>query len=105
MANEIDPADVPARMREGSVLLDVREIDEWNEGHVAGALHIPLGELASRAGELPENREIICMCRSGRRSAEAQKTLASRTPGKPVLNMTGGIVRWGELGLPVERGA
>jgi rhodanese-related sulfurtransferase len=105
MTEEIDPALVIERMRAGSVLLDVREPDEWNEAHVAGALHIPLGELSSRLDELPVDREIICMCRSGRRSAEAQKTLAARGRGGAVLNMTGGIVRWSELALPLERGA
>lgn len=103
MSQEIDPSAVAGRMHAGSLLLDVREPDEWQESHVAGALHIPLGDLPGRLGELPADREIICMCRSGRRSEKAQHLLEKSARTAPVINMTGGILRWTELGLPVTQ--
>ncbi|MHB8145670.1 MAG: rhodanese-like domain-containing protein [Vulcanimicrobiaceae bacterium] len=103
MKPEIEPRDVAGHMRNGALLLDVREIDEWNEAHVRGAVLIPLGELPKRLHEIPTGREIICMCRSGRRSEKAC-SLIEKAPGNVrAVNMTGGILRWIEQGLPVER--
>ncbi len=103
MNEEIDPSAVPDRLAAGSCLLDVREPAEWAEAHVRGALFIPLGELESRIADVPADREVICMCRSGRRSAKAQAILKDKGRTR-VLNMAGGILRWAERKLPVEAG-
>lgn len=83
-----------------AVLLDVREHDEWRAGHAPGAVHIPLGELAQRFGELPRDRRIVAVCRSGHRSAFATEAL--RHAGLRADNLTGGMKEWQQAGLPLE---
>jgi sulfur dioxygenase len=86
----------------GSVqILDVRENDEFTGplGHVAGAVHIPLGQLNVRAGELSGERPIVAICRAGGRSAQA--TVILRNAGfTRVANLAGGMLRWRAEGHP-----
>ena len=84
-----------------AVIVDVREPDEWDEGHIPGALHIPLGELSERLGEVPGNTDLILVCRSGGRSAVATEFLLHN--GFPrAANLAGGMLAWQEAGHPVE---
>lgn len=78
--------------REPLVVLDVRETDEWLEGHIPGARHIPLGELPARMAELDPSKETIVVCHSGGRSARACRFLAAH--GFRVINMAGGMLQW-----------
>lgn len=82
-----------------SVLLDVRENHEWEAGHAPGAVHVPLGELSARLETLPHDRQIITVCRSGRRSALAAQQLGRH--GYTVVNLGGGMTAWAAAGLPV----
>lgn len=75
-------------------VLDVRNAEEWTQGHIPGAIHIPLDELPVRLGELNRNREWIVVCRSGNRSAKACAYLAER--GFRVRNMRGGMLTWND---------
>jgi rhodanese-related sulfurtransferase len=75
LPSEISVADAVAKQKAGAFILDVREPSEWNDAHIAGATLIPLGELASRVNELPRNKEIVVVCRSGNRSAQGSDTL------------------------------
>ena len=84
-------------------LLDVREDDEWNAGHIDGAQHIPLGELGERLGELPTGRRIVAVCRSGARSAAAVRGL--RQAGYAAENLDGGVTAWMKAGLPLIDGS
>ncbi len=86
-----------------ALLVDVREPDEWRAGHVAEAIHIPLGTIASRASALPKDREILVICRTGNRSAMAQERLA-QAGFTNVTNIEGGITAWAEQGYPVATG-
>lgn len=99
---EITPEQASVRQEQGALILDVREPNEWQEGHVSGATHIPLGELPNRLGELDRNGEIIAVCRGGNRSAFATDTLL-KAGFKQVRNMTGGTLAWMEKGLPISR--
>lgn len=81
-------------------VLDVREDDEWNAGHIAGAQHIPLGQLRERLGEVPKDKPILAVCRSGSRSESATRGL--RTLGYLVENLEGGVTAWKRAGLPLE---
>ncbi len=81
-------------------LLDVREPDEWQAGHIAGAQHIPLGELRDRLAEVPKERTVLAVCRSGSRSEAATRGL--RTLGYTVENLEGGVTAWKRAGLPLE---
>ncbi|MCA1666559.1 MAG: rhodanese-like domain-containing protein [Thermomicrobia bacterium] len=86
-----------------ALLVDVREMDEWRAGHVAGATHIPLGVVASRVAALPKDRDILVICRTGNRSALAQERLAA-AGFTNVTNVTGGVTAWMEQGFPITTG-
>ena len=73
-------------------LLDVREPHEHAAGRLAGCVLIPLGELAGRTAELPRDREIVVVCRSGRRCAFATHYLLQE--GFRATNMGGGMLAW-----------
>jgi rhodanese-related sulfurtransferase len=81
--------------------VDVREVEEWDAGHVVGARHIPLSQLAHRLHELPWDRDLLFICRSGNRSGMAA-TVARCAGFDRVGNVSGGMLAWVEAGLPVE---
>ena len=70
---EVMSADLPA----GVFLLDVREDDEWTAGHAPEAVHVRLGDLGTRLSELPQDRELYVICRSGNRSDRKSTRLNS----------------------------
>jgi rhodanese-related sulfurtransferase len=80
-------------------LLDVREDDEWRAGHAPDAVHIPLSELNSRAAEVPNDRDIYVICRSGARSAQA--VAAFNNAGWASSNVEGGMHAWEAAGRPM----
>jgi rhodanese-related sulfurtransferase len=82
-------------------LLDVREPYEWEAGHAPGAHHIPMGELGERQHELPEEQQILVICRSGSRSRIV--TDALNDANYPAANVDGGMGAWQHAGAPVER--
>ena len=77
------------------LFLDIREVDEWQEGHIAGALHIPRGNLESRVeGLVPDkDREILIYCAAGSRSAFAAKALGE-LGYTDVASVAGGFSDW-----------
>ncbi|MGB7981490.1 MAG: rhodanese-like domain-containing protein [Candidatus Nanopelagicales bacterium] len=83
-------------------LLDVREVHEFREGHVPGAINIPLSLVPVRVHELPTDGDLVVICRSGSRSQQACMWLA--TQGRPASNVTGGTVSWISSSRPVETG-
>lgn len=99
---EVSPADAYARQQAGALIIDVREPDEWNAGHIPGARLIPLGELPHRLAELNPQREIVLVCRSGNRSARAT-ALLQRAGFTRVANLAGGMIAWSRARLPVTR--
>jgi len=92
---EVLSADLPA----GAYLLDVRENDEWTAGHAPDAVHVRLGELGARAGELPRDREVYVICRTGARSAYAAQALAAG--GLNTVNVADGMTGWAVAGRPM----
>ena len=96
---EVDPLGARERLASGAVALDVREDGEWAAGRIAGALHIPMGELAARQAELPA-RPIVAVCRSGSRSAAVVEALVRA--GYEAENLAGGMKAWKAAGLPLE---
>jgi rhodanese-related sulfurtransferase len=96
---EIDASDAEGRVDDGALVLDVREHDEWAAGRVDGSLHIPLGELGARQGEIPGDRALIVVCRSGPRSARATAVLVAAD--YDAVNLAGGLKAWERAGLPL----
>ena len=99
---EVDIDEAERRQGNGRLLVDVRERTEWNEARIPGAVHIPLGELARRTGELDATRPVVTFCRSGNRS-EAAVQILQRAGYADASSMAGGIVAWARAGKPVER--
>ncbi|MEU6641393.1 rhodanese-like domain-containing protein [Saccharomonospora sp. NPDC046836] len=97
----VNPAEVPTASiselpSQGYVLLDVREPDEWVAGHAPEAVHISLGDLPARAGELAElaaDRPVYVICRSGGRSARAAAWL-NAAGVVDAVNVAGGMRSW-----------
>lgn len=87
--------------RDDVVVLDVREDWEFASGHVPGAQWIPLGELASRLDEVPQDKTVVAVCRSGNRSGQATQLL--RQNGFQAHNMDGGMISWEQAGYEIER--
>jgi sulfur dioxygenase len=102
---EIDPHGLEEHARDAQIL-DVREADEFSGplGHIAGAVLIPLGELAARSGELSRERPIVAVCRAGSRSAQATAIL-KEAGFADVANLSGGMLRWRAEGHPIEGGS
>jgi sulfur-carrier protein adenylyltransferase/sulfurtransferase len=101
---EVDPAEVSEHLGNGLVLVDVRESDEWDRGHIAGAVHVPRGYLESRIDGAIGDRDarVILYCASGQRSALAAHTLKELLGYSNVASMTGGITLWKDRGYKVE---
>lgn len=90
---EISPADVERGLATHEALvLDVRQPEEYAEGHVPGSTLIPLGELPARLGEIPKDRPLHVICRVGGRSAQATAYLVAN--GYDARNMVGGMLAW-----------
>ncbi|HZF04228.1 MAG TPA: rhodanese-like domain-containing protein [Patescibacteria group bacterium] len=87
---------------EGVVVVDVREPFEWLEGHVQGAMHLPMFEAVARAAELPADRPKAVVCAGGLRSSTTISALKRRVPG-PWFNVTGGMGAWLKAGYGVTR--
>jgi len=100
---EVSVAEAAKLQKEGAFMLDVREVSEWNEGHMPGATLIPLGELPARLGEVPQDQPIVVVCRSGNRSATGRDTLL-RAGFETVASMRGGMNDWKVSGYPTVTG-
>lgn len=81
------------------LLLDVREYHEWMAGHAPAATHVPMSELPRRVADLPTTGRIVCVCRSGNRSAQVTAWLQRQ--GYDAVNMTGGMQQWALRGHQV----
>ncbi len=76
-----------------AMIVDVRETWEFKQGHVRGARNIPLSQLGERLNEIPVDRDILLMCRSGNRSLQAAKFLQQQNVER-VVNVSGGMLSW-----------
>lgn len=103
---EVQPLEAVQLMNhQEAVMVDVREDSEYTTGHVQDSIHIPLGKLRERVGELEayKGRPVVVGCRSGHRSASACAMLRKQGFEK-VYNLRGGILAWENASLPVSRG-
>jgi sulfur-carrier protein adenylyltransferase/sulfurtransferase len=102
--DEIDPAAVHEQMNNGATIVDVRETEEFAQGHIPGAKHVPRGYLESRIeGAVPDrSSHVVLYCASGNRSAYAARTLVEDLGYENVESMTGGITLWKDRGYEVD---
>lgn len=101
---QMNARELQAQLDDGQepLLVDVRTPQEYaHDGHIAGSRLLPLQVLMQRSDELPKDRPIVCVCRSGNRSQVACEQLA--TLGYTDLtNLAGGMIGWKSAGLPYE---
>ncbi|MBY9082331.1 rhodanese-like domain-containing protein [Paenibacillus sp. HN-1] len=95
---QISAEDLRQRIQAGEdlILIDVREDEEVALGMIPGALHIPMGEIPYRTSDIPEENEVIFICRSGSRSQRVCQYLETQGH-KGVVNLSGGMIEWNEL--------
>lgn len=98
---EVTVADVAATLDAIPQLIDVRELDEWQEGRIAGGTLIPMSEFAARVQEIDPAQPVIVYCRSGGRSLMVAEAL--QNAGYDARSMAGGMLEWERTGHPVER--
>ena len=89
-----------AQVTDDAYLLDVREPDEWAAGHPPGAHHVPMMQVPGRADEIPDDRDVVVVCRVGARSAQVVAYLAGNGYANAV-NLDGGMVAWAAAGRPM----
>ena len=97
--DHVDPVEAKRRVDAGALLLDVRNPEEWQAGHAEGAAWIPMGELAERQEELPTDREIVVICKTGVRSAQVAQALVAS--GYGAVNVAGGTKAWQASGMSI----
>lgn len=95
----VTAAELPARVAEGWMLLDVRTDEEWAEGHIEGAVHIPMDQIQDRIEEVDD--QVLCVCHLGGRSARVTQYLNAH--GKEAVNVEGGVQQWVDEGRPLAR--
>lgn len=91
----ITPTELAGRIHEGKapLMVDVREVDEFAEGHIPGAINLPLSNFMNLYEQIPKDQEVALICRSANRSGRAQAFLAQQ--GWTLLrNMSGGMLAW-----------
>jgi rhodanese-related sulfurtransferase len=100
---EVTPAEALERQKQGTLLVDVREAEEYAKAHAAGAKHLSRGTLELKIEEAAPNlaTPIVCYCGGGSRSALAAESL-QRMGYTNVASMSGGFREWKDAGLPVE---
>jgi rhodanese-related sulfurtransferase len=89
---DVSAEDGYAMVEAGGFLLDVREAQEWDAGHAPEAHWIPMGDLEARVEELPRDRRIVAICRTGARSRAVAAALLGA--GFEAVNLDGGMRAW-----------
>ena len=93
--------DLKSAVDSGAYVLDVRTPQEFAEGHIASAVNLPLDQVQGRASEVPGDRPVYVICRSGSRSAQASQIL--HKAGKDIRNVSRGMNDWASAGYPLAR--
>jgi rhodanese-related sulfurtransferase len=93
---DVTPGQLPA----GAILIDVREDDEWRAGHAPDAVHLPMMQVPERLAEIPADRDVVIVCRSGHRSSEVVRYLIAQGFDN-VRNLADGMFGWVAAGRPL----
>lgn len=101
LPREIGVDEAYGKYQSGAFLLDVRTVEEWNEYHAPDTTLIPLDQLEARLNEVPRDKEIVVVCRSGNRSQQGRDILLN-AGFEQVTSMAGGLNEWRAKGYPIE---
>ena len=98
------PAELAERLAgdDPPIVLDVRTEEEWSQGHIPGATHIPLQQITERRGEVAQDRDVVVHCQVAPRARMAEKALIM-VGHERVFHLEGGFRAWQEAGLAVEQ--
>jgi rhodanese-related sulfurtransferase len=95
----VEVAQVPDPIPDGLTVLDVREPVEWQHGRIDGAVHVPMGQVPGRLAELPQDSQVLVVCKVGGRSAQVTGWLQQQ--GYDAVNLAGGMLEWAASGRPI----
>lgn len=101
LASTVSVSEAYDLAQKGAFVLDVRTVEEWNEFHAPNSTLIPLDQLAARLNEVPRDRQVVVVCRSGNRSQQGRDILLN-AGFEQVTSMTGGLNEWRSSGFPIE---
>ncbi len=101
LPTEVSVAQAYEKYQAGAFFLDIRPLEEWNQGHIAKSVLIPLDELPNRSNEVPRDQDVVVVCRSGARSKEGA-TILRQAGFTRVTCMSGGLQVWAAAGYPIE---
>lgn len=101
LASTVNVSEAYDLYQKGAFVLDVRTLEEWNEFHAPNTTLIPLDQLSARLNEVPRDREIVVVCRSGNRSQQGRDILLN-AGFERVTSMSGGLNEWRASGFPIE---
>lgn len=97
--SQVTPDEAKKLIDQGWTLVDVRTDEEWAEGHIAGAQHLPMDHIVQSVSDI--GQQVVCVCAVGGRSWRVTQYLTLQ--GKDAVNLNGGMESWEAAGLPVER--
>jgi rhodanese-related sulfurtransferase len=103
LPKEVSVQEAAALRTKGAFILDVRQPEEWQEYHIPESTLIPLGDLPNRLSEVPKDKEIVVVCRSGNRSQQGRDILMN-AGFDPVTSMAGGLKEWQSSGFDTISG-
>jgi rhodanese-related sulfurtransferase len=103
LAQQVSVEEAVQLREEGAFILDVREPQEWEAGHIDGATLIPLGQIPDRLDEIPQDQPVVVVCRSGNRSGQATQFLRQNGFGL-TTSMSGGMNQWAAANLEIVTG-
>jgi rhodanese-related sulfurtransferase len=99
---QLDTLAATRLMNDGAVVVDVRESAEFSAGHLSGAKHIPVGDIAQRISDIPAGKPVLVYCATGTRSGKAASAL-KKAGRDQIFNLNGGIAAWKQAGLPTVK--
>ena len=103
--DEVDRAELVRRLEADEVvLLDVRPVEEFRAGHIAGARSVPFDQVAATVAELDPDRDVVAYCRGAWCVMAHDAVRLLRAAGRPARRLEGGMLEWRQAGLPVEAG-
>ena len=101
LPSEINITQAYEKYQQGTFFLDVRTTAEWDSVHIPNTTLIPLDQLSARVNEVPQDRQVVVVCRSGNRSKQGREIL-KQAGYQQVTSMAGGVSAWRAAGYPVE---
>jgi rhodanese-related sulfurtransferase len=99
---QLDTLAATRLMNDGAVVVDVRDSAEFSAGHLTGAKHIPVGDIAQRISDIPAGKPVLVYCATGTRSGKAASAL-KKAGRDQIFNLNGGIAAWRQAGLPTVK--